>query len=179
MSPTNLSSSPFSTRKASPTVCPTCGLSFQRGDTICSRCGDDLTAVHDTNLVDYQQLSQEQIHQLRNDPFQPEPNTMVLIADGKHFVLPGDGQFVIGRASYYADAPEIDVDLSRCGAAQKGVSRYHASISRKGNLVYVTDLGSRNGTWVNGTLLTKFQECQLMDNDGLQLGRLVAIIRFR
>jgi pSer/pThr/pTyr-binding forkhead associated (FHA) protein len=154
-------------------------LSFQRGDTLCPRCGDDLTAVHDTNRVDYQQLSQEQIHQLRTDPFQPEPNTMVLIADSKHFVLPGDRQFVIGRASRYTDAPEIDVDLSQCGAAQKGVSRYHASISRKGSQISITDLGSRNGTCANGTLLTKFQECQLKDNDGLQFGRLVAIIRFR
>jgi diguanylate cyclase (GGDEF)-like protein len=48
-----------------------------------------------------------------------------------------------------------------------GVSRQHARIRMQGANVMLTDLGSRNGTFINGTKIT---ERQLADGDKIQIG---------
>jgi DNA-binding NtrC family response regulator len=56
--------------------------------------------------------------------------------------LPPRGQVVVGRDQ----AADVHVEDSR-------VSRRHARLVREGDRVTVEDLGSRNGTWVAGTLV--------------------------
>jgi FHA domain len=51
------------------------------------------------------------------------------------------------------------------------VSREHAEFSIVGELINVRDLGSRNGTLVNGKALTS-EACQLKDRDLVQVGPL-------
>ena len=70
------------------------------------------------------------------------------------------GKFMFGRG------PECDVrpnsDL---------VSRQHCILEVSGDTAIIRDLGSRNGTLINGKLLTS--ECELTHGDTLQLGPLV------
>ena len=54
------------------------------------------------------------------------------------------------------------------------VSREHAEFSVKGDTVAVRDLGSRNGTLVNGKRLT--EPCKLKDSDLIQIGPLTFAI---
>ncbi|MFI7706275.1 FHA domain-containing protein [Nonomuraea sp. NPDC049480] len=49
-----------------------------------------------------------------------------------------------------------------------GVSRRHASLDRNGDHVVINDLGSRNGTWVNGHKIVDGQA--LHDGDRLRIG---------
>ena len=56
-----------------------------------------------------------------------------------------------------------------------GVSRQHASLRYDGKSMWVTDLDSRNGTFVNGTRLT--EAVQLKDGDKIQVGR-TTVLRF-
>lgn len=49
-----------------------------------------------------------------------------------------------------------------------GVSRRHASLDRNGDHVVINDLGSRNGTWVNGHKIVGGQA--LHDGDQLRIG---------
>jgi hypothetical protein len=63
----------------------------------------------------------------------------LILPDGRR-VSVGTEPLVIGRL------PECDVVL-----ADSNVSRRHAELRRKGDGVFVTDLGSTNGTRVNGT----------------------------
>src|SRR3954454_2734631 len=51
------------------------------------------------------------------------------------------------------------------------VSREHAEFSIVGDIISVKDLGSRNGTLVNGKALTT-EACQLKDRDLVQVGPL-------
>jgi predicted component of type VI protein secretion system len=51
------------------------------------------------------------------------------------------------------------------------VSREHAEFRISGDAIYVRDLGSRNGTLVNGKALTA-DECRLKDRDLVQVGPL-------
>jgi len=56
-----------------------------------------------------------------------------------------------------------------------GVSRQHASLRYDGKSMWVSDLDSRNGTFVNGTRLTEL--VQLKDGDKIQVGR-TTVLRF-
>jgi hypothetical protein len=64
------------------------------------------------------------------------------------------------------------VDLSAYGAYERGVSRVHACIRRTEEGLVLTDEGSSNGTWVNGTLLPAHLSKLLTPGDQFWLGRL-------
>jgi pSer/pThr/pTyr-binding forkhead associated (FHA) protein len=87
-------------------------------------------------------------------------------------MLPPQGTIVIGRWSFDTDLPLVDVDLSYFFASAKGVSRRHIMITRKNQLVYLTDLNTRNGTWLNDQPLVAYNARLLRNNDRLRLGSL-------
>jgi hypothetical protein len=64
----------------------------------------------------------------------------LVLPDGRRVSVGSDHAVVIGRL------PECDIVLP-----DSNVSRRHAELRRKGDGVFVTDLGSTNGTRVNGT----------------------------
>ena len=53
--------------------------------------------------------------------------------------------------------------------AEPTISRAHAAIGFDGKEFFVQDLGSTNGTWVNGK---RGRRAALRDGDGVQLGKL-------
>ena len=59
------------------------------------------------------------------------------------------------------------------------VSRQHARITRQGKLVVIEDLGSTNGTHLNGQRLIPHQPRVLRDGDEIRLGKLVCHIFFK
>lgn len=56
-----------------------------------------------------------------------------------------------------------------------GISRSHAKVRLEGNLVVVEDMGSRNGTYVNGRLIK--DPTPLHDGDKIQVGR-TTVLRY-
>ena len=66
-----------------------------------------------------------------------------------------------------------DVDLTAHMALEHGVSREHACIFRRGNVVEVEDLASTNGTLLNGTRLAPYIPVSLKHGDQLHLGKLL------
>jgi hypothetical protein len=80
-------------------------------------------------------------------------------------------EMVLGRGdSATAYTPEID--LTRYGAYRLGLSRRHAIIRCQGNMLYLMDLGGRNGTALNGHRLDANQNCLLSSGDEITLGNL-------
>ncbi|MBM3290008.1 MAG: FHA domain-containing protein, partial [Candidatus Hydrogenedentes bacterium] len=81
---------------------------------------------------------------------------------GKEYVLTGT-QWVIGRS------PDVSVSINL-----QSVSRQHARISRRsdrdGDYFEVVDLGSMNGTHVNGDAVTS---TRINDGDKIQFGDVV------
>lgn len=71
-----------------------------------------------------------------------------------------------------------DIDLTADQALQHGVSREHACIFGRGNLVMAEDLGSTNGTRLNGKRLAPYLPERLRDGDQLQLGKLLIEVYF-
>jgi hypothetical protein len=72
-----------------------------------------------------------------------------------------------------------DVDLSLYAAYQMGVSRIHAFIHHDQSRLFLHDLGSRNGTYLNGQRLTPQQPGLLHDGDEVRLGKIVLRISYR
>jgi len=71
-----------------------------------------------------------------------------------------------------------DVDLGPHGAQANGVSRQHAAVIAKDNRVQIKDLGSVNGTRLNGFALQPNQEYRLRHGDSLEIGQLKLQVRF-
>lgn len=78
-------------------------------------------------------------------------------------IHPLTGSTVIGRGA------EADVRLT-----DTGVSRRHAEIRVEGDTVQVRDLGSTNGTWVNGR---RVQTATLLDGDRVTVGTTELVLR--
>lgn len=72
-----------------------------------------------------------------------------------------------------------EVDLSEDSDASHGVSRRHARILKQSGMVVVEDMGSINGTFVNGRRLDPYLPEILNDGDILQLGRLQIEVKIR
>ena len=76
----------------------------------------------------------------------------------------------------------IDQDLSTIGRgsdceviiSERQVSRHHAQLDRRTDGYYLRDLGSKNGTYVNGQEV-KFQPIHLKDGDEIQIALAVKI----
>lgn len=82
---------------------------------------------------------------------------------GQMFVISAD-EMTIGRA------PECEVFLD-----DEGVSRHHAKVIRKADTLIVMDLGSTNGTYVDGE---RIQVLTLEDGTKIQVGT-ASILQFR
>ena len=66
------------------------------------------------------------------------------------------------------------LDLAPYMAIEYGVSRHHAALIPGEDALYVVDLDSTNGTWINGKYLEPGQRYMLTPGDRLELG----LIRF-
>jgi hypothetical protein len=81
----------------------------------------------------------------------------VLDINGQRYSLSADS-VVLGRS------PEADIYID-----DSGVSRRHLEISTRGSTIYAVDLGSTNGSYVNGQRL--HGEIQLADGAAITMGR--------
>jgi pSer/pThr/pTyr-binding forkhead associated (FHA) protein len=92
--------------------------------------------------------------------------------------IAGEAELFIGRAtSNAAMSPEID--LNAVNAANFGVSRMHAAITRRNNQLLICDLESMNYTYVNGMRLLPDEARILQDGDEIWFGQLRCQIRFQ
>jgi pSer/pThr/pTyr-binding forkhead associated (FHA) protein len=101
----------------------------------------------------------------------PATLIMTVVASGRQIPLAGGNEFVLGRL----DATRgvfPDVDLTPDGGLEGGVSRRHARIQRQRTQFFIEDLGSANGTFLNGQRLTPYLPHPLHDKDELQIGRI-------
>jgi hypothetical protein len=72
-----------------------------------------------------------------------------------------------------------DVDLAQSKGLELGVSRHHASMTRREGALYLIDENSANGTYLNGQRLVAEQPRILRDGDDIRMGRLVIRVSFR
>ncbi|HLV36707.1 MAG TPA: FHA domain-containing protein [Spirillospora sp.] len=145
-------------------VCPTCRYPNREGYMFCEDCGEELSLV-------------ESVPQSGASPSQ---NGIAVISlrlpeAGDEILLQLDSRNIIGRADDDR-LRQPDIDLNLYQAYEHGVSTLHAVIELTDEGVQIVDIGSTNGTWVNGRRLVPNQLYPLNDDDEIRFGRLVTHI---
>ncbi|MDO5295805.1 MAG: FHA domain-containing protein [bacterium] len=91
----------------------------------------------------------------------------------------GQPVFYIARESI-SIGRSIDNDISlEAVKGGRSVSRQHARLLRQSEGVFVEDLGSSNGTYVNGKKLLPEVQTQLYDNDEIRFGAAQFVFHLR
>ena len=105
--------------------------------------------------------------------------TLTLAFDnGGRVELPLSKEIVLGRLDA-SRAVFPDIDLTNEQGMEMGVSRRHARIVRRGQQVFLEDLGSLNGTFLNATRLAPELPYPVKDGDQVQLGKLILTIHLK
>lgn len=158
--------------------CPSCKQPYLPGEVVCSHCGMSLIRNGQTG---YLSLPDEPVtfeREPRGDAFTNRQRPISLHVKTHMLVLPPVESLVIGRFSADSSDAQPDFDLDPLGAKESGVSRRHIQITYRKDMVYVSDLGSSNGTWLNGHRLFAHTERLLRSGDELCLGTLKLTVTF-
>jgi hypothetical protein len=120
------------------------------------------------------------LHHFMGNAVSHEQGKLSLEFEGieKSIVVSVDKSVVLGRGDQ-GDSDEVKIDLSAYGASELGVSRRHARLHRTTAIIYITDLNSRNGTFLNGERLSPHQARILRDDDEVHLGKLIFRVRLQ
>lgn len=158
-------------------ICSNCQHKNVAGAMYCAECGAQLDGVE--TLIT-QAITDEQIeNELKRKGPRPEAPvipanswlSLHLMDSGKILPLASRNEFTLGRLS--EGQPIMpDIDLTPYQAYASGVSRLHAVVKRDVNRVMVMDLGSSNGTYLNGRRLNPHTEESLNHGDIVALGKL-------
>lgn len=164
-------------------TCPYCGNENREGILFCDNCGQGLTDVTSGST-----LPTRQLEQMPNELSARATWGTASIGQKKSIVVHVrevddpvkvelSDRTVFGRKDNTSPR-QPDVDLSPFGALEKGVSRIHAAIERNEDTLTLVDMGSSNGTHLNGQRLLPDQPRVLRDGDEVRFGKLVAHIYF-
>ena len=163
-------------------LCPNCLHKEMVGALFCSECGTQL--VHDngvpTTALPQQGDSPPQTASPMPPPQAPTPKHTVefqdaalslnIINKGEIIPIGKRKEVTLGRVS--RGQPVVpDIDLTPYKAYEAGVSRMHLSISIGDDLITVADLGSVNGTRINGRKITSHIPHPIKNGDILTLGK--------
>ncbi len=145
--------------------CPECGFVNAEGANYCQKCGAFLAEGRDSDgdtTAAYQLEESGELKPVDVEEIQSEGEgaTLAIRAGGGRagevFSLAGE-RMTIGRS------PDAEVFLD-----DVTVSRNHALLVRRRDGLYVDDLGSLNGTYVNRH---RIESHRLSDGDELQVGK--------
>ncbi|MEO1288339.1 MAG: FHA domain-containing protein [Chloroflexota bacterium] len=158
--------------------CPSCGKSNSISDAMCYACGTLLTSENGvpTAILSYESIVQE------DDAHYAESDTLLFKIENHQPIelRPQHDlkRLLIGRTD--KDSP-IDVNLDAFGASTKGVSRIHAAVSYDdvSETLSLFDMGSTNGTYINGQLLHANERRTIRHGDELQFGTLKIQVAYK
>lgn len=165
-------------------TCPHCGYRNREGTFFCEDCGQNLVDALNTTLPTRQFERQPNEFSARatwgTAHFSSEATIVLHVRESSDPVtLPNTlKRWVFGRADT-TSPKQPDIDLTPYGALEKGVSRIHAVIERSEDTLTITDLGSSNGTHLNGQRLGPDQPRVLRDGDEIRFGKLITHIYFK
>ena len=166
--------------------CRVCQTRYVSNTIYCTECGTYLLGVvkPETDPLDVDQMP------WRGDPRAAQAQELDLPDTGPLSVRLAIGERArrrhlqvslarparLGRSDPSQDIfPEVDLTVDL--ALEFGVSREHACIFGQGRTIMVEDLGSTNGTLLNGKRLDPYMPETLKHGDQLQLGKLLIDVR--
>jgi hypothetical protein len=158
-------------------ICPNCQHKEMSGAIHCSKCGAQLVnmaiATHKIHTAEARQIAASDTGRIVPPPSAHLQSwiSLNLIESGQILPLADRTEFTLGRS---AEGQPIvpDVDLSPHNAYANGVSRLHAALKLVDEKIVIVDLGSSNGTYLNGSRLSPYVETKVAHGDVIYLGKL-------
>jgi hypothetical protein len=163
--------------------CPVCQAKYPENTLFCEECGSYL-------LGDRQEetdpLAVGEVTWMEREETSEAAEEDITFPLGLKLTIPDSGHNVevlltkevnVGRLDP-ASANFPDVDLTSEDGLERGISRRHAKITRRGREVFIEDLGSLNGTFLNREKLAPYFPQALKSGDELQLGTLTLQVSF-
>jgi len=159
-------------------TCPNCQHDEATGAVFCSQCGGQLMAAPpiETHRINTAETGKR----VKGDtaPYHPAPPetldswvSLHMVDSGQIVALADKTEFTLGRIT--EGQPIMpDVDFSTFNAYENGVSRLHAVLKRVNEHAIIVDLGSSNGTFVNGDRIVPHIEHRVNHGDMIYLGKL-------
>ena len=155
-------------------ICPSCKNQEPSGAIFCSECGMQLVQLEGKKTQKISKESDELNTAPMSNPIDNSVNntwiSLYFLDSGQILPVSDRTEFTLGRIS---DNQPImpDVDLTPYQAFDHGVSRLHAVIRLLNGQVTVMDLGSSNGSYLNGVRLIPNIDSHLGHGDILALGK--------
>lgn len=162
---------------------------------MCENCGTllDLRAESRRATRDLrdsaEELSKDQVevieqapeHKVRGNEYHEGLAVHLRVAEAKQPVVVSpdmlNSDVVLGRRDPITEqVPEVDLD--RFAGYRMGVSRRHAILRLTNGMLTIIDLGSSNGTYLNGNRLEARRPEVVMEGDLLRLGQIIMTVQF-
>ena len=156
-------------------VCKNCKSQEPNGAVFCSECGTQLVQIDydQTHPFEPQSAGAQSVPSSENHPTKQAISSVSLhlLESGNTLDFSERSEFTLGRLSENQPI-EPDIDLSPYKAFDNGVSRLHAVIKKTAEKVVLVDLGSSNGSYINGLRVAQHVDHPLQHGDILALGKL-------
>lgn len=154
---------------------------------VCDDCGFPIVKIVTTALTDEEPASAS-VPAVISEPSATHIGTVILsetsdvslevVGFAERIAIAPNHRTVLGRSETNgSNVP--DIDLTPFGAFEKGVSRTHAALIRQDSTLTLLDLGSSNGTLINGRRISANQPRVVQDGDEITFGQLVARVYFK
>jgi pSer/pThr/pTyr-binding forkhead associated (FHA) protein len=168
-------------------VCPNCSHRNRPGVVFCENCGTSL--IGDSPISTKYLGSKDSADSLANaaaivakvssDIFGKGTILRIEIAGTEPVLLKPKEETVFGRRDPLTGAMP-DVDLTSFAGYRMGVSRRHAIIKQTEDYrLELFDLGSSNGTFLNGVRLSSHKPYVLHDGDEIRFGQMALRVYFQ
>lgn len=171
-------------------VCPNCSHRNRPGVIYCENCGASLlgSAPIGTKNIGSKEGNAEApsspvtnlIESAATDVFNLTSTLRIEIGGAEALLLKPKSEMIFGRRDPATGAMP-DIDLTPFAGYRMGVSRRHAAIrySEAEQRLDLWDLGSSNGTFLNGTRLPAQKPHKLRDGDEIRLGQMIMRVYFQ
>ena len=162
--------------------CPNCKVMHPLNTLFCNECGEYLGrnsrdtetfASTSPSRVTASVEGDDELQRVERGTGASGLSTITLIIGqaGHRVSVPLNKEILLGRLDPVNDS-YLDVDLIEYGGLEQGVSRRHARIACQQDEIVIEDLGSVNGSSVNGEQLRPYLAHALKNGDVLQLGKM-------
>ncbi len=158
--------------------CPSCGKKHRPGTLFCTECGVYLPSG---GALRTSPLATNELPRSRATSWEKMPQEekgselralqLNILDTNRQVQLPPSPELLVGRLDA-AHGIFPDVDLTPDGGLGMGVSRRHAKLVQRAGELFIEDVGSANGTFLNDQRLTPYLPYPINLGDRIQVGRM-------
>ncbi|MCZ7542303.1 MAG: FHA domain-containing protein [Anaerolineae bacterium] len=174
---------PYHAQDTDSLICPACYTHNRPGSPACSHCGSPLAdespapRAPASDSPEAVRCAPQAQSPGSTQVFGQEEPALYVQGLAAPVALSKAGETLLGRRDPSTTTLPT-VDLNACGGYELGVSRKHATISYESGGFFLRDLGSTNGTFLNGRPLPAHLSFVLSSGDEIRLANLICHVYF-